>query len=201
VLALVLLLAAAAPRTSPAADPISPGAAARSLAWDGSVVTPDGIRFRLPPRLSYAIRVERGRAAWMAIGEGASILAAFPSDAGLPCAAEVSGVELEPFTTERGLRGCIGSVQGDDSARAFALARVTVGETLLEVTALAPGDAAERLARLVADSIEAGPLDLLPDDVDDRSADDEAGSDATAEEGEDAASGDDEPYSPSPRIR
>jgi hypothetical protein len=78
-------------------------------------------------------------------------------------------------------------VQGDDSARAFALARVAVGETLLEVTALAPGDAAERLARLVADSIEAGPLEPLRDDLEDGSAEGDGGS---SDEDDAAGSGD-----------
>lgn len=158
-LASLLLLAVAATPTSGSANPPL-GARAPSLSADGRVLTPEGIRFRLPPGLLYATGVAKGRRAWIASDADdttAVVVDAFLSDARLSCRDEVEGVELEAFTTAGGLRACIGSAYRDDPPRVFGVALVKRERMLVTVTAIAPDEAAEDLVRFVADSVRIGP--------------------------------------------
>jgi len=152
---LIAMLAAATPLPSEA--PPRGGASVRIPA-DGRVVTPEGIRFHLPPRLAYSVHEADGVRAYVATSPDETTLVAVSavlSDTELPCEAEQEGVELEAFRTTRGLRACRVAA-ADDSGLAFAIVLVKGGEVLVTVNAIGPASAAKALAASVAESVQVG---------------------------------------------
>lgn len=158
VLALVLLaeLALSAPPRPPA------------VAKDGTVRTPEGIRFQLPRGFAYEVQEQEGSPAYLAHDSAreAGVTAMVMSGEALDCAAaDARQMGFEPFRSAKGLEGCLKVVTAGEEAAEGALAILLVGagEVVLSVNAVTRERAlASRLARGVADSLTIPPALTRP---------------------------------------
>jgi hypothetical protein len=155
-LAFLLVVLAAAPLPTSAKAPAR-GAAVVRIPADGRVVTPEGIRFRLPSRLAYSVHEEDGRRVYAAKSADETThvaVNAFLADSELPCDADQEDVEVDAFETTHGLRACRIVGGADDEPLALAIVYLESGRTFVTVTVIAPRAAAAELAASVAESVE-----------------------------------------------